>query len=150
MPRVTEHCGCCGVHPDSPAGLQNFLFFHLLEELLPDASQLGPALNKRKTLCPRLCSLPGDRAHLMNSSCGRQRLVDFASIWDITEGPSQLQNSPWESAETSAATSLQFKLSSLPSLSSLTTHRGYVCQGSPVTSAQKPQCLSLFPGKPNQ
>lgn len=65
-------------------------------ESFGNASQLEPFLNQRKTLCPRLCSLPGVSAHLMTGSCGGQRLVHFASIWNITEGPSQLQNSPWD------------------------------------------------------
>ena len=54
------------------------------------------------------------------------------------------------SSVTSVAATLQLDFSSMPGLSTLTTHRCYFCQGSPFTSAQKPQFLSLFPGKPNQ
>ena len=57
---------------------------------------------------------------------------------------------PMGSSVTSVAATLQLDFSSMPGLSTLTTHRCYFCQGSPFTSAQKPQFLSLFPGKPNQ
>lgn len=98
MPKFTKYRGCraCAQIPRLSFRAGVILISPVAGRVLANASQLEPFLNQRKTLCPRLCSLPGDSAHLMTGSCGGQRLVHFASIWNITEGPSQLQNSPWD------------------------------------------------------
>lgn len=96
--RVTKYCGCCACTqiPRLSFGAGLLLISPVAGRVLANASQLEPFLNQRKTLCPRLCSVPRDSTHLMTGSWEGQRLVHFASIWDITEGPSQLQNPPWD------------------------------------------------------
>lgn len=92
MPKVAKYCGCraCAQIPRLSFRAGLLLISPVAGRVLANASHLSLP----KTLCPRLCSIPS--AHLMTGSWGGQRLVHFASIWHITEGPFQLQNSPWD------------------------------------------------------
>lgn len=133
--------------PDSPSGQGYFLFLQLLGEfwLMP----LTFSQPKKDTL-PKvmLCSqgqctsnnwfIRGTKTCSLCLNLGYHRRAIPAS------------ELPMGSSVTSVAATLQLDFSSMPGLSTLTTHRCYFCQGSPFTSAQKPQFLSLFPGKPSQ
>lgn len=93
MPKFTKSCGCraCTQIPRLSFRAGVFLISPVAGRVLANASQLEPFLNQRKTLCPRLCSLPGDSANLMTGSCRGQRLVHFAQFGISQKGHSSFR-----------------------------------------------------------